>query len=485
MLEQTLPGERSPAAGVYDVAVIGAGVVGCAIARLLSHHVLRCVLVEAGPDVGTGTSKANTAIWHTGFDAAPGTLEARLLRRSYPQMATYMAETGVAVERLGGLLLAWNDDQMQALPAIQARAQENGVTDVYPLPPPEICAREPHLQPGVLGGLCVPGESILCPFTLPLALATEAVVNGVTLLCNWPVQGIDRLPNADFRLRSGERTLQARYVVNAAGLYADSIEQMLGYRRFTVTPRRGELIIFDKAARRLVNHVLLPVPTAITKGVLISPTIYGNVLLGPTAEDIHDKQDRATTAAGLAAVWDKGRALLPALIEEEVTAVYAGLRAATEHKDYQILAHPDERYICVGGIRSTGVSASLGIADYVRDLLADARLTLPPKPDWQRVQMPYLGETGTRPYQSAQRIAANPDYGRMVCFCERVSLGELLDACHSPIPARTLDGLRRRTRALQGRCQGFNCQAALSALLARETGQTVAALLGLEAGCEQ
>jgi glycerol-3-phosphate dehydrogenase len=334
-----------------------------------------------------------------------------------------------------------------------------------------------------LGGLCVPGESILCTFGLPLALATEAVVNGITLKRDWRVTRIDRLPDGDFSLWSEERSLRARYVVNAAGLYADSIEQMLGYRRFTVTPRRGELIVFDKAARRLVNHVLLPVPTAITKGVLISPTVYGNVLLGPTAEDIHDKEDRATTAAGLHAILDKGRALLPALLAEEVTAVYAGLRAATEYKDYQILAHPDERYICVGGIRSTGVSASLGIADYVRDLLADARLEMQPKANWQRIQVPPIGEAATRPYQSPERIAANPDYGRIVCYCERVSAGEIVDACHSPIPAASVDGLRRRTRALQGRCQGFNCQAAVTRLLARETGLPLAALLALEDGC--
>lgn len=478
-----MPDQSFPNGETYDVAVIGAGVVGSAIARLLSHYTLRCVLVEAGPDVGAGTSKANTAIWHTGFDATPGTLEARLLRRSYPQMAGYMAQAGVAVERLGGLLLAWNEDQRQALPAIQARAAENGVTDVHPLTPEQIYSQEPHLQPGVLGGLCVPGESILCTFSLPLALATEAVVNGVTLKCNWRVTQIDRLPNGDFALWSDGRGLRARYVVNAAGLYADRIEAMLGYRRFTVTPRRGELIVFDKMARRLVNHVLLPVPTAVTKGVLISPTVYGNVLLGPTAEDIQDREDRATTAAGLQTVLDKGRAVLPALLDEEVTAVYAGLRAATEYKDYQILAHPDERYVCVGGIRSTGVSASLGIAEYVRDLLADARLALHPKSSVRQVQMPYLGEVGVRPYQSPERIAANADYGRIVCFCERVSRGELVDACHTPIPAHTVDGLRRRTRALQGRCQGFHCQAAVTTILARETGLPLAALLALEDGC--
>lgn len=456
--------------------------VGAAIARELAQYELRCALVEAAPDVGMGTSKANTAIWHTGFDATPGSLEARLLRRSYPLLNRFMSEAGVPVERLGALLIAWTPEQQQALPLLLARAHQNGVTNVHLLTAEAIYVREPNLNPGLLGGLYVPGEAILCPFTLPLALATQAVCNGVELKLNHRVQRVDRLPNGDHLLQTSGGMVQCRYLVNAAGLYADEVDGMIGHHEFVVRPRRGELIVFDKLARRLVNHILLPVPTATSKGVLISPTVYGNVLLGPTAEERPDKRDTATSAAGLHLLLQKGQEMLPDLVKEEVTALYAGLRAATAQKDYQIHLYPAERYICVGGIRSTGVSASMGIAAYVVEQLAAANLPLRPKASFLSVQMPNIGEATMRPYQSSEQIAANADYGRIICFCERVTVGEVLDATRAPIPARTLDGLRRRTRVLQGRCQGFNCHAAVTALLARTTGQTMQQLLAQE-GC--
>jgi glycerol-3-phosphate dehydrogenase len=464
----------------YDVVIIGAGVVGSAIARTLSRYRLRYALMDAAADVGARTSKANTAIWHTGFDATPGSLESRLLRRSHPLLDDYVAAAGVPVERLGGLLLAWTDEQLQTLPVLLARAHQNGVDDLRLLTPEEIYSREPCLNPGVLGGILVPGESIICTFTLPLALATQAVKNGVVLKLNHSVRRINRLPDGTYLIHSTGKTVRTRYLVNTAGLYADQIDQMMGHQRFTVTPRRGELIVFDKLARKLVNHILLPVPTTITKGVLISPTVYGNVLLGPTADDIEDRQDTATTASGLQAVLERGKSILRPLLDEEVTALYAGLRPATEHKDYQIFAQPEARYICVGGIRSTGLSACLGIAEYVVELLADAQLALHAKATWHPVHMPNIGEQGLRPYQSSELIAADPAYGRIVCYCERVSVGEIVAASHSLIPACTLDGLRRRTRVLQGRCQGFNCQAAVTALLARETGQSMRHLLALD-----
>ena len=221
--------------------------------------------------------------------------------------------------------------------------------------------------------------------------------------------------------------------------------------------------------------------SAVTKGVLISPTVYGNVMLGPTAEDLPDKAETGTSEKGLKYLWEKGEAILPALMREEVTALYAGLRAATEHSDYQIRLHKDQRYLCVGGIRSTGVSGSIGIAEYVVELLAEAGLPLTPKAEFKPVRMPYIGEAEIRPYQSAGMIAANPAYGQIVCHCERVTLGEILDAAHAVIPARTVDGLRRRTRVLQGRCQGFNCHAEVVSLLSRETGQSPARLTMLEA----
>jgi glycerol-3-phosphate dehydrogenase len=340
--------------------------------------------------------------------------------------------------------------------------------------------REPNLRAGALGGLFVPGEGILCPYTLPLAYATEAVVNQVMLRLDFPVTQIEPDLSGTYRLSGPSGTVRAQYLVNTAGLYSDEIDRLLGHYDFTVTPRRGELIVFDKFARGLINHVVLPVPTAITKGVLISPTVYGNVMLGPTAEDLPDKTDTTTTAEGLSALLAKGEAILPALLREEVTATYAGLRAATEHSDFQIRLHTAQRYVCAGGLRSTGVSASLGIAEHVVELLGEAGLPLRPKLEFQSVRMPYIGSVEPRPYQTPELIARDPAYGQIVCHCERVTLAELRAATHSVVPARTLDGLRRRTRALQGRCQGFNCHAAIVALLAKETGQAPAALTWAE-----
>jgi len=465
----------------YDIAIIGGGAVGTAIARELSRYRLSTVLVEAKSDVGMGTTKANTAIWHTGFDAKTGTLEAKLLRRSYALMEKYAPQAGIPTERLGGLLVAWNVDQVQNLPALRDRAHANGVTDVRIITTDEVYKLEPNLNAGAMGGLFVPGESLLCPFTLPIAFATDAVLNDVALRLNFPVQSIVQEDGAMLVQGPHGQSLRTRYLINAAGLYSDVIDHMFGHDDFTVTPRRGELIVYDKFARSLINHVILPVPTAITKGVLISPTVYGNILLGPTAEDLEDKTNTATSEAGLQMLLEKGRAILPQLMQEEVTATYAGLRAATEHKDYQIRLHADQRYVCVGGIRSTGVSAAMGIAEYVGELLTEAGLTLTPKPEFKTMRMPNIGEAGLRPYQQPELIAQNPDYGRVICHCEKVTLGEILDAIHSPVPARTLDGLRRRTRAMQGRCQGFNCQANIVAILARETKQDPNFLLALEA----
>ena len=448
----------------YDVAIVGAGVVGSAIARALAQHPrLRIALVEAQDDVGQGTSKANTAILHTGFDAVPGSLEARLVREGARRLAAYAEESGIPVEPVGALLVAWDEEQLAALPALLKKAEHNDHRDARLLEPAELYNREPHLGPGALGALHVPGESIICPWTTTLAYATQAVRHGVDLHLNSPVEQADR-EEGIHHLRTPRGTLRARHLVNAAGLHADTLDRRLGHHDFTVTPRRGQLIVYDKFARNLVRHILLPVPTALGKGVLVAPTVYGNVLLGPTAEDLHDKRATGSTADALALLREKGRRILPELVDEEVTAVYAGLRAATEHDDYRITAHPDQAYVTVGGIRSTGLTASLAIATHVMGLLADNGLEPGPARDLEPVRMPNLGEAFPRPHQQPRLIAADPEYGTLVCHCERVSRGEIRDALTSTIPPRTLDGLRRRTRARAGRCQGFYCGAAVRAL---------------------
>lgn len=454
--------------GTADVAIIGAGVVGAAIARTLARYDLRIVVVDGANDVGTGTTKANTAILHTGFDAVPGSLESRLLRRGSSLLHDYAARAGIPVERTGALLVAWTSEQRQALPGIEEKARQNGYTRVGPVSAAGLYQREPHLGPGALAALEIPDESIVCPWTTPLAYATEAIRAGVRFQLNSLVTAVHGEAGWHTLTTTGG-TVRSRWLINAAGLGADRIDAMLdGGGRFTVRPRRGELIVFDKMARPLLGSILLPVPAARTKGVLVAPTVYGNLLLGPTAQDVEDRADTGTTAAGLAALLDAGQSILPDLAGEQVTATYAGLRAATEHGDYQIRVEPALRYACVGGIRSTGLSASLGIAEYVTDQLAGAGLALAERggTDPGPPVMPYLGEAGTRPYQDARRIAADPGYGRIVCHCERVTYGEIRDALASTLPPADTGGLRRRTRAMNGRCQGFYCAAAVSSLMA-------------------
>ena len=456
-----------PASGApVDVLIVGAGVVGTAIARTLARYELTCTVVESGNDVGTGTTKANTAILHTGFDAVPGSLESALVRRGAELLRSYAQQAGIPLERTGALLIAWTAEQAAQLGQIEDKARRNGYRAASYVPAAELYAREPGLGPGALGALSVPDESIICPWTPPLAYATEAVRAGVRIELGTRVLGISNTDGVH-EVRTSQGTRRCRWLVNAAGLESDTIDAMLGGAHFTITPRRGELIVFDKLARPLVSSILLPVPTAQTKGVLVAPTVYGNVLLGPTAQDVASKTDTATTAAGLGSLMDAGRRIVPGLVAEEVTATYAGLRAATEHRDYQIRVDASRRYACVGGIRSTGLTASLGIAEYVAGQLAEAGLDLrersavPPPP-----MMPYIGQAGVRPYQNPQRIAADAAYGEIVCHCERVTGGEIRDALRSELPPADLDGLRRRTRAMNGRCQGFFCGAAVARLAA-------------------
>jgi glycerol-3-phosphate dehydrogenase len=453
----------------YDVVVVGAGVVGAAVARELSAYGLRVALVDAADDVGDGTSKANTAILHTGFDAKPGTLEARLVRRGYELLSAYASEAGIALERTGALLVAWDDVQLAALPGIVDRAAANGYDRARLVGVTELYAREPFLGPGALGGVEVPDEGIVCPWTTPLAFATEAVRAGVSLLLSTRVVSVE--PGDEHRgtphvLATSRGPLRARWVVNAAGLQSDVVDAMFGHHRFTVVPRRGELVVFDKLARRLVRHVLLPVPTSRGKGVLVAPTVFGNVLLGPTAEDLADRTDTGTSVAGLAALRAHGRRILPRLLDEEVTAAYAGLRSATEHDDYVVRLDAAERYVCVGGIRSTGLTASMALAEHVVELLREGGLDLGEPAPRTTPRMPQLGEAEPRPYRRADLVAADPAYGTVVCHCERVTLGEVRDALSSTVPARTVEGVRRRTRATGGRCQGFFCGAHVRALVA-------------------
>ena len=447
----------------YDFVVLGAGIVGSAIARALGGYRHRVALIEARDDVGDGTSKANTAILHTGFDAKPGTLESRMVARGYTLLGDYAARTGIPVERTGALLVAWTDEELAALPGLRAKAIDNGYPRCQIVDADEVYRQVPALGEGALGGLTVPDESIICTWTTNLALATDAVARGVALRTGTRAEAVTVEADRTI-LHTTQGDVSTRWVINAAGLGSDHLDQAFGYDRFHITPRRGELLVYDKLARALIDKIVLPVPTARGKGVLVSPTIYGNVMLGPTAEDLEDRCATGTSAAGFEFLLGKGAVLMPRLLAEEVTAAYAGLRAATDYGDYLIEVDTDQHYVLVGGIRSTGLTSGMAVAEYVDELLraADALPTardeLPAPP-----RMPNIGEAFTRPYQDADLIAADPAYGKVVCFCERVTAGEIRDAYDSLIPPAGLEGLRRRTRAMNGRCQGFFCGAEINA----------------------
>jgi glycerol-3-phosphate dehydrogenase len=450
---------------VLDVAIIGGGDVGTAIARELAGYELDIALFESG-DIGAGTSKANTAILHTGFDAKPGTVEARLVARGHDLMLAYAEEVGIALERTGALLVAWTPEEVARLPEIEQSARACGYERSRPVPADELYRREPHLGPGALAALEIPDEFIICPWSPPLACATQAFLAGVAIRRFEPVDALDPRAEGGWTLRTPRETVEARWLINAAGLRSDEIHTWAGYDGFTITPRRGELMVFDKLSRPLVNHVLLPVPTGRTKGVLIAPTVFGNVMLGPTADDVPDRAATGSTRDGVERLLVHGRRLMPELIDHEVTAVYAGLRAASEHADYQLVVDGERGYACAGGIRSTGLTAALAIAEWLREELAGAGLELReagrPLP---AVHMPNLGLATARPYEDATLIAEDPAYGEIVCFCERVSRGEIRDALAGPLAPQDLDGLRRRTRTLMGRCQGFFCGARVAAEL--------------------
>ena len=462
---------RPASDAVFDVVVVGAGVVGCAVARALSHHRLSVALVEARNDVGAGTSKANTAILHTGFDAVPGSVESRLVARGYALLRAYAPTVGISVEETGAVLVAWDDEQAANLPTLEKKAAANGYHHAEVVDPATVREMEPHLGDGITGGMLVPGEHLIDPWSTPIAFATEAVANGCCLFTGFEIANAVVGPEVTRLLAADGREIGARFVVNAAGLHGDTVHRLFGFDGFTIRPRRGELIVFDKLARPLLGRTILPVPTSHTKGVLVAPTVFGNIMLGPTADDIDDRGATGSTRSGLDGLLRKGHRILPALMDEEVTAVYAGLRAATEHSDYQVSCEPSARYICLGGIRSTGLTSSMALAE---DALAMLATHMPATPkaldELATIRLTPLGEAGERPYQRG---------GTVVCHCERVTAEEIDAAIAAPVPARDVDGLRRRTRALAGRCQGFYCAAAVCAHAAVASDRPMSEWMGL------
>lgn len=439
----------APATG-YDVAVIGAGVVGCAIARRFAVCGARVLILERAHDVLDGASKGNSAILHTGFDAPPGSLELDCIRAGHAEYLEIRDRMNLPLDRCGALVLAWDAEQEAALPALMDQARGNGVTDIDPLDADELRRLEPGLSGSVRAGFRVADEALIDPWSAAHAYLYQAIAHGADLHCRAELTGAARRADR-WQLETEAGRFEAGLVINAAGLWGDHVERLLtGETFFTIRPRKGQFIVYDKPAAALARHILLPVPTKMTKGVVVCRTAYGNLLVGPTAEEQDSREDAALLPETLAALRRTGERILPDLAGYEVTAAYAGLRPATEEKGYRIRADLAQGLITVGGIRSTGLSAALGIAAHVAELAGSAEA----RPQhWPR--MPVLEQFGARDWR------APGNYG-IICHCELVTRREIEAALNAPAPANSLAGLKRRTRVTMGRCQGFYCSAALA-----------------------
>lgn len=441
--------------GLFDLAIIGGGVIGCALARLFALDGARLVLIEKAADVLDGASKGNSGILHTGFDATPGSLEQKCVAAGYAEYLQIHEKLNLPVIRSGALVLAWSEEEEAVLPELMEQARQNGIDDVEALTGAQIRALEPELAPTLRAGFRVPREYLIDPWSAPHAYLLQALANGAQLMRDCEVTG-GAFDGGEWRLDTSRGAIRARTVINAAGLYGDIVdERLVGKRSFTVTPRKGQFVVYDKCTAALASHILLPVPSKTTKGIVVCRTAYGNLLVGPTAEDQDERREAALVQETLRALQGRGEEIIPALRNQQVTASYAGLRPATEFKDYQIHDHSGMQYITVGGIRSTGLSGALGIARHVRQLATAQAVpvTPPDSPVWPRLGA--MSEAAPRDWQSAGN-------GGIVCHCERVTRREIEEALSDPIAPQSFAGLKRRTRVTMGRCQGFYCSAELA-----------------------
>ncbi len=452
-----------------DVLVIGAGAVGAAITRELTKYNVNVICVDKREDVGGDASKSNSAIIHTGYDATPGSLESELVVAANPRYEKLCLDLDVPFKKVGAILPAINDEQFAKLPSIKEKAMKNKVYDVEYLSKEQLLEMEPNLNPEVKGGLYIPRESIIDPFLYVIALAENAVANGATFMLNTEVTGIKM---EDGKVVGAETTngyIEAKYIINAAGLFCDEIAAMVGKNDYYVNPRKGQFYILDKNTQCKVNHIVLPIPTKLTKGKLMCPTIHGNMLVGPTAEDLTDKFDKSTTAEGLSSISDDVKRLIPNVRLQDTITQYSGLRPNRNPEGLHIDTYEDvKNYINLSGVRSTGLTNSISIGSYVVSLLKEMGFEMVWKENFisKRNGIPRFHEL-SREEQDAL-IKKNPLYGKIVCRCETITEGEIVDAIHAPIPARSVDAIKRRLRAGMGRCQGGFCGPKVLEILARE-----------------
>lgn len=450
-----------------DVVIIGAGVIGGAVARELSKYELDVCIVEKCSDVAMGATRANSAIVHAGFDAKEGTLKAKMNVRGSKMMESYARELGVKYTRCGSLVVGFSDEDRETLRELLARGEKNGVEGLEILERDEILKLEGAIGDSVKVALYAPTGAIICPYELCMAAVGNAMDNGAELKLNFEVKDIKRV-DGGFEVSSERETVFAKYVINCAGLYSDEIARLVGDESFTVTPRRGEYMLLDKECGSLVSRTVFRCPSKMGKGILVTPTVDGNLLLGPTAEDIEDKEDKSTTMAGLDMIKSRAFEQVKGINLSKVITSFTGLRSVGSTGDFII----NERggFINCAGIESPGLSSAPAIAEYVAELLKSAGAVLAPKSDFNGVRRPMYWFKECSDEEKNAVIEKNPEYAHIICRCEMTSEGEIIESIRTNPGARDVDGVKRRTRSGMGRCQGGFCSPYVVEILARELG---------------
>jgi len=453
---------------MFDAIVIGAGVVGGLVARELTRNNLSVCILEKEGDVALGATRANSAIVHAGFDAKEGTLKAKLNVRGSLLMESVCSDLGVKYKRNGSLVVGFDKEDERTLRGLIERGKANGVPGLRLLTMDEVRVLEPNIGESVSCALLAPTGAIVCPYELCVAAVGNAIDNGATFIRNFKVDKIEK-KDGFFRVYSGKRSYDAKYAVNCAGVYSDEVAELVGDRSFRVRPRRGEYLLFDKDTGAHVSHTVFRCPSKMGKGVLVTPTVDGNLLVGPTAEDIDSKTDVRTTATGAADIRKKASEQVKGLDFRRVITSFAGLRATGSTGDF-VINTPTEGFVNCAGIESPGLSAAPAIAEYVAEVLSDMGAQVSEKPGFVKTRHPmhYFRELDRK--EKNKIIKERPEYAKIVCRCETVSEGEILEAIRTEPRPVDIDGVKRRTRATMGRCQGGFCTPYIVELLAREMG---------------
>ena len=451
---------------MYDVVIIGAGVIGGMTARALSKYNLKICILEKENDVAMGATKANSAIVHAGFDAKEGSLKARLNTRGAQMMPALCRELGVKYKNNGSLVIGFNEEDRKVINTLLDRGRANGVAELRVIEKAELKRLEPNLSDNVLCALLAPTGAIVCPYELTVAAIGNAMDNGAHLKCNFEVCDIQKTENG-YRISSQNDSVDARFVINCAGIYSDKIAKLIGDDSFRVHPRKGEYILLDKECGNLVSHTIFQTPSKMGKGILITPTVDGNLLLGPTAVDSEDKENKSTTAGGFAEILGNAVKSLDTVPVGKTITSFCGLRAVGNTGDF-IITSPETGFINAAGIESPGLSAAPAIAEYITEMLKNSGLHFTEKANYNpnRPSMHSFRQGSME--EKNRMIQINPAYGKIVCRCEGVTEGEILDAIRRNPKATDLDGVKRRTRSQMGRCQGGFCSPYIIELLAQE-----------------